>query len=130
MPLAVTRRRLLSALTVLLLPLAGRWSDAVAEAGWLPDRQTIDQIEAAIVMPAGAEPLASYARAYGGEIEQGRRVLWGVFQLRSLAPGAGAITLLDRRPLSLIQDGGCSVITLKFDVLSRRIVSIQCNGEA
>src|SRR5262249_45967518 len=49
--------------------------NAVTEPGWLPDRATIDKIEAALVMPDGAPPLSSYRRRYGGAIENGRRMI-------------------------------------------------------
>jgi len=81
-------------------------------------------------MPAGAEPLAAYARRYGGAIEDGRRVIWGSFALRGLMPNDAAIEIFDHMPPPLWEDGGCSIVTLKFDVPSKRIVWIACNGEA
>jgi hypothetical protein len=104
--------------------------NAETEPGWLPDRATIDKIEAALVMPDGAPPLSSYRRRYGGAIENGRRMIWGVFLLSTMAPSDDEITILEHRPESLVQDGGCLVVTLKFEVDSDRVLRIQCNGQA
>jgi hypothetical protein len=39
-----------------------------------------------------------------------------------MAPDDAAITILDHRPLSLLEDGGCLVVTLKFDMDSDRLL--------
>jgi hypothetical protein len=93
--LSLTRRRVPAALSLCLFLYK---ADAATEAGWLPDRLTIDKIEAALVMPEGAAPLSAYRRRYGGVIEAGRRVIWGVFLLSTIAPDDAAITILDHRP--------------------------------
>ena len=106
---------------------------AMTEKGWRPEQPMIDALEAAIRMPPGARPLAEYRRQYGGTVEEGRRVISGQFHL----PGIGgspkdepAVAVFDHEPPPMIEDGGCAVVTLKFDVSARRILWIQCNGEA
>jgi hypothetical protein len=125
--LSLTRRRVPAALSLCLFLYK---ADAATEAGWLPDRLTIDKIEAALGMPEGAAPLSAYRRRYGGVIEAGRRVIWGLFLLSTIAPDDAAITILDHRPLSLLADGGCLVVTTKFDVDLDRLLWIRCNGQA
>jgi hypothetical protein len=127
---SLTRRLLLSALAIFSLSRAASADEHGDPMGWLPDRQIIDELEAAIVMPPGAGPLTSYRRRYGGEIEAGRRVIWGLFLDPFFAPNDPPITILDYPPGGLVEDGGCSVVTLKFDVSSKSILRIQCNGEA
>jgi hypothetical protein len=122
-----TRRALLAAFS-LFSPV--HEVNAVTELGWLPDRAMIDKIEAMLIMPDGALPLSSYRRRYGGAIEEGRRIIWGVFLLATMAPDDGEITILDHRPESLVEDGGCLIVTLKFEVVSDRVLWIQCNGQA
>jgi hypothetical protein len=113
-----------------LLSLIPHQARSVTKQGWLPDRAAIDKIEAGLVMPEEAAPLSAYRRRYGGVIEAGRRVIWGDFLLSTIAPYAAAITILDHRPVSLLQGGGCSVVTLKFDMDSDRLLGIACNGQA
>ena len=125
--LSFTRRFLLAALS-LFSPI--NKVDAVTEPGWLPDRSTIDKIEASLVMPKGAAPLSAYRRRYGGVIEEGHRIIWGVFLLSTMAPSDEEITILNRRPVARLLDGGCLVVTLKFDVGSKRVLWIECNGQA
>ena len=93
----------------------------------------IEALEAAIVMPPGAGPLSAYRRQYGGTLEAGRRVVYGRFYLPGFAglpKDEPPVTLLDHQPSPMVQDGGCAVVTLKFDVSAQRILWIQCNGEA
>jgi hypothetical protein len=64
----------LAAAAAVLLALT-HGSSAMTEPGWLPERTMIEALEAAIVMPSGAHPLAEYRRQYGGTLEAGRRVI-------------------------------------------------------
>jgi len=121
-----------AAAAALLLAFAGAPS-AMSDSGWRPERPMIDALETAVVMPPGARPLAEYRRQYGGMLEAGRRVIWGVFHVPGI-PGLPKdelpVAIFDREPPPMIQDGGCSVVTLKFDVSAQRVLWIQCNGEA
>ena len=92
----------------------------------------VEALEAAIVMPPGAGPLAAYRRQYGGTLEAGRRVIWGVFHVPGFASfpkNEPPVAVFDHLP-PIIADGGCSVVTLKFDVSAQRILWIERNGEA
>jgi hypothetical protein len=105
-------------------------ASAVSEPGWRPDRMTIDRIEAALLMPVGAEPLSAYRRRYGGVVEEGRRMIWGVFHLPVFASDDPPIDIIDYRPISLVEDAGCSVVTVKYDAEADRVLWVICNGEA
>lgn len=103
---------------------------AVSEPGWRPDRAMIDKIEGALAMPAGAAPVSAYRRRYGGVLEDGRRVIWGVYLLPQFALDDPPVAIVDYRPVALVQDGGCAVVTVKYDAEAGRVLWIACNGEA
>ena len=130
MCVSLTRRLLFSGLAMVSLTRGASPAEHSTQRGWLPDRKMIEEIESAIAMPPGAQPLANYRRRYGGEIEADRHVIWGRFLLPVWAPNDPPIAIVDHRPVGLVQDGGCSVVTLKYDANSKTILWIQCNGEA
>jgi hypothetical protein len=76
-------------------------------------------------MPDGASPISSYARYYARIIDNDRDVLIGVFLLGSSTPG---IRLVSRDNLPSILDGGCTVVTVKFDLASGAFLGGRCNG--
>ncbi|HYD11443.1 MAG TPA: hypothetical protein VEC11_01200 [Allosphingosinicella sp.] len=87
------------------------------------------RIEREIRLPAGAAPLASYARFYAWqEREDGRRKVIGVWL------GAGERTPGRRwateNEFPLILDGGCGLVTLSYDADAQRIEHVTCNGDA
>ena len=82
----------------------------------------MDAIESNLRLPRDAKPLRDYGRYYyrdGGKVvgvyvsgdESGRR-----WVMKSKAP--------------IIMDGGCGVVNVVFDVASRQVESISCNGAA
>jgi len=118
--------------TALFPPLA----QAASSQNWLPDRGTIDEIEAAIAMPDGARPIADYRRFYTGDRKDGRPVVRGTFVLQGLwdhllqRPAAAPINIVEKADMPIILDGGCAVVNLEFDTQRKQIVSISCNGHA
>lgn len=36
----------------------------------------------------------------------------------------------DYRPISLVEDAGCAVVTVKYDAEADRVLWVICNGEA
>jgi hypothetical protein len=130
MDVSWTRRLLFSGLAMAAFTRKAPAAEPSTQQDWLPDRKTIEEIESAIAMPPGAQPLANYRRRYGGEIEAGHHVIWGYFLLPTWAPNDPPIAIVGHRPVELVEDGGCSVVTLKYDANSKTILWIQCNGEA
>jgi hypothetical protein len=80
-------------------------------------------------MPRGAGPLSSYTRYYAWQArgDGARRVVAVWVNLAGEPPGRHWVT---EREFPLIFDGGCSVITLSYDVATRYIEHITCNGDA
>lgn len=119
-----------------LLSIAG---SAMAEP-WAPDQQTIAKLEAGLQIPDwgrstqypdGHVPAVSeYARYYTGEAFDGRKMVFA--ELVSLdsgsefAPGVHLVNSVAAFPG--IEDGGCHVVSLVYDVDANRVIGMRCNG--
>ena len=71
--------------------------------------------------------LQDYARHYAGVTEGDRRIIVGVFVIQRLLDETAGIYIVSDAELPRISDGGCSVITVRYDPSSKQIRS-QCNG--
>lgn len=91
--------------------------------------ELMDRIEREVRLPAGAGPLASYARYYAWqEREDGVRKVVAVYvRLSGHPPGRSWVA---ENAFPLILDGGCAMITLSYDVAAQRVEHVTCNGEA
>jgi hypothetical protein len=83
----------------------------------------MNAIDLGVALPKGAGPLASYERHYAWDDAEHRRVR-AVF-LSSDLPGRSWQPL---ETMPFVLDGGCSVITIVFDVARNAIASVACNG--
>ncbi|UPT62570.1 MAG: hypothetical protein M0D54_19810 [Hyphomonadaceae bacterium JAD_PAG50586_4] len=129
--------RSLVALIVALLVLASG-TRAVAQTSVA--ETSIRAIEDQMVMPRGAGPLELYSRYYAPDQLNGREVIVGVFLLRdaleetahtgavTVASIPNAFTMASRWQLPLVLDGGCSVVTIYFDLETQRLLPIQLEG--
>src|SRR5216683_1484350 len=125
------RQRRTKLILVFVAALFPPLAQAASSRSWLPDRGTIDEIEAAIAMPAGAHPVAAYLRFYTGDRKDGRPVVLGTFVLRDLLQRPAApINIVKKADMPIILDGGCAVVNLEFDTQRKQVVSISCNGNA
>lgn len=117
--------RLTSTLMALVaLYLAPTPGHAAKAATWQPSMDQILALEHGLVMPEGADPLPSYARYYTGEDAAGRKIIRGYY----LDGGRPGIYL---KPSDVtIMDGGCSVVSVVFDVQSHKVLGVACNGVA
>ena len=100
---------------------------------------TIRAIEYQVVMPRRAWSLDLYDRYYAPDNVDGREIIVGVFLLRSSFGGrardgaAPASTIANafttsRSQLPTILDGGCSVVTVYFDVATQRLLPVHLEG--
>lgn len=100
---------------------------------------SIRTIESQIVMPRGARTLELYNRYYALDQLNGREVVVGVFLLRSsfgetVRQGAVTVAAIPNvftalpQQLPLIADGGCSVVTVYFDLTTQRLLPILLEG--
>ena len=109
---------------------------------WVPDAPTIAHLEGALQLPRGAYPLVKYDRYYSGFYKDGRKFLSGVYIFhRPETDETDAILPSQRHPASIhivglskqprVADGGCSVINVRYDVLSAvNSADVWCNGVA
>lgn len=89
----------------------------------------MDRIERDIRLPEGAGPLASYARFYAWQQrEDDVRKVVAIYDgvTGAMPPGRRWVTETD---FPLVMDGGCSIVTLSYNVAEQRIEHVTCNGE-
>ena len=110
-----------------ILAAAALFGAAPAPAG---DQQTLmARIEARVVMPRGADPIAGYRRTYAWDphAPPGSRVL--ALYMRTDANWVGRFWVPSDE-LPVVMDGGCGIVTLTYDVADDRVEQIGCNGLA
>jgi hypothetical protein len=91
-----------------------------------PTNADVIALERTVHLPKGARSLRAYARYYALSHEDGRSILVGTYLLDAPdAPGR----YLRATPVEVL-DGGCSVVTVRFDLTARRVVGAFCNGVA
>jgi hypothetical protein len=86
----------------------------------------IDVLERTLQLPKGAYPLNDYARYYTAETVSHRAMVRGYF----LWHGPEAAGRYLRASSVTVADGGCSVVTVYFDVETRHVAGAYCNGLA
>lgn len=120
------RNRMTSLLVLVLMaihPMLHAESTEKPNCTWVPADELIRKIEASLTMPSG-HSLQEYHRYYAGERYMDRPAVIGVF-VRSDQPG---IDVVPQDELPRILDGGCSVVTMRYDVALDKIIYIRCNG--
>ena len=90
----------------------------------------IRRVESLVKMPPGAKSIASYNRFYAIKVENGREMIWGTFLLDTLRPPPPAVHIVAPEEMPVIQDGGCSVVNLLYDIREAKITAAFCNGLA
>lgn len=91
----------------------------------------MDEIEAKVVLPEGARPLNDYGRHYAfgepGEVQATYLVPMGVPR-PSQAPAGQRRWYRSVQAMPWISDGGCRMVTIRFDLATHRLLSAKCNG--
>lgn len=87
-------------------------------------------------MPADAAPISSYDRYYAPGVFEKREVIVGVFLKRparlrggTLVPGFLSAYQTSVEKLPRINGGGCTVITVYFDLTSGRFIKLPVKGK-
>jgi hypothetical protein len=118
-----------------------------------PQDAMMDAIEAGLQLPPGASALSAYGRSYAYDRES--REIVGVYVIPASQepPGVtceplssgGAVEcpdmpadlpagqrrwVKDMMALPDVSDGGCSILTLRYDPQRERVKEIGCNGHA
>jgi len=91
-----------------------------------PTAADIAVLERKLRLPPGASALRAYARYYALNVIDGRSTIVGSYLLDAPDPPGRYM-----RPVPVeVLDGGCAVVTIHFDITSRRATAIYCNGVA
>ena len=91
-----------------------------------PRMADVVALERAVRLPKGAESIRAYARYYSLSDEDGHSILVGDYLLQAPDPPGRYL-----RPVpGQMQDGGCSVVRVRFDLTKRRVLGALCNGLA
>ena len=86
----------------------------------------VDSLERTVKLPPGSYPIDAYARYYTVESISHRRMVLGYFVFGGPEPAG---RYLHGSPVS-ISDGGCSVVTVYFDLKTQKVAGVSCNGLA
>lgn len=98
-----------------------------AQGDFTPSLAQVALVEKAMVLPAGARPLADYGRYYAGKAAGNKHTIIGVLMLHAPTPG---ITFSDPAHLPNVFDGGCGVIDVEYEVEARLVTRLSCHGVA
>lgn len=118
---------------VLLASLVAIWIVACSEDADAPHDSMMDSIERQVKLPVEAATLDHYARYYaadGNEI-----VAIYISQVDPSnpyydLPRGQRRWLADHRNLPAINDGGCSVVSIRYNPATRKADTPLCNGKA
>lgn len=110
----MARSALLQGLLLTLILLSGCTGQATdPDTGLqLPDLATIEKLEARIAMPSGASLITDYARCYTAEMHGERPVVVGAMFDGSTAHVESGVSIVPKKHLPLVADGGCPIITV------------------
>ena len=119
-------RVLLASLIAILIVACSKNAEA-------PHKSTMDTVERQVQLPIGAAPLDEYARYYAVD---GNEIVAIYISLvdptnpyYNLQRGQRR-WLADHRKLPLINDGGCSVISFRYNPTTGKTDIPLCNGDA
>ena len=95
-------------------------------------RSEREHLESLVRIPADPHrrtPLTvgQYKRYYTVTFVKGRRMIWGYFVL---SDKPGIYHVASRYNFPMINDGGCGVVQVLYDVEAKRIDVLACNGVA
>ena len=104
----------------------------------MPDPTAVAHFESLVKLPRGADSLARYDRYYAGVYISGRKVIEGVYVEieRDFRSGPNpprprpSVHIVTPKRLPMIADGGCSVVTVFYDVKTDKAAGADCNGLA
>jgi hypothetical protein len=94
------------------------------------DRATAAEIERQVVAAHHGLSLDRYARFYAREADGSVRAIW-LFADKGHEPmvgKAGQSVWTAPGKLPVVEDGGCAVLTIRYDAAHKRPASVECNG--
>jgi hypothetical protein len=113
--------------TLLYADFVGGVVKCARPGAWTPSNGQIAELEGLLRRSGnGAYALQNYARHYAGATENGRRIIVGVLVIPKRGDTAG-IYIVSEVEFPRLLDGGCSVVTVRYDLSSNEIEA-PCNG--
>jgi hypothetical protein len=90
----------------------------------------MDRIERDVRLPDGADPLAAYIRYYAWQRQPdgGRKVVAVYTAFAAERPERPGRHWVAEGALPMVDDGGCGIVSLRYDVAAQRIEEIVCNA--
>lgn len=103
------------------------------EGAWVPSTAAVQHVEAMVRLPTGAKAMGAYVRFYTGVVDRGRKVIEGVYLVRRVVADMhrtvpGDVNIVAANEMPFINDGGCYMITVYYDVATDTITTVGCNG--
>ncbi|MCJ9430222.1 hypothetical protein [Kordiimonas marina] len=117
------------AVCALLFPVSVDAETYASSGGWQVRNADIEQLESKLSLPKEAYPLGSYQRYYQGQIVAGHKVVLGHF-LHTDPSKFGVVILSSQAPMPRIFDGGCIMVTVRWNYDAQKTISVACNGRA
>lgn len=93
---------------------------------WTPNDRQIAELERLLRLPKNGGLLQDYARHYAGVTENDRRIVVGVFANPEWHNETAGIYIASEAELPMVFDGGCGVITVRYDPSTKQMRS-WCN---
>ena len=119
--------RLLPSIATLGLVIFAGGSHAAGRTGdWMPTSAQIEALEANLPRQPPSGLLASSRYYYGLTSNRHRFIVGEILGF----PGRQGPGIYLQRDLPIVNDGGCSVINLTYDVAKRAFIAFGCNGQA
>lgn len=106
---------------------------ACSENAETPYKSTMDTIERQVQLPIGAAPLDEYARYYAADDNEIVAIYISLVDPANPyydLPRGQRRWLADHRKLPLINDGGCSVVCIRYNPATGKTDIPVCNGDA
>lgn len=124
-----------------LLVMSAQTSAMEVEFAWTPLESNIRQLERKLRVPDQNYELKEYVRHYWGTIEKETKILNAHYHIpfeeytgRDFTiDGTGMADTIIINSVTgppVIFDGGCSVLRIRWNMKSRELISINCNGVA
>ncbi len=107
-------------------------AEVVGAPLWNPTAAQVSRVEAIAKRPRHVKALSKYQRHYAGATVAGRKVIEGrwIEVDWSDPPTIGVAKIEPYAALPAVLDGGCSIVTVIYDVATDKIAMIECNGLA
>ena len=91
------------------------------------NKKFIHRLEKNLSMPKGAKPLELYDRYYTLASKNGRPILDTVMIFNG---NGGAVQIVSKENMIAVNDGGCFVLNMRYDLIKEEVIYFRCNGMA